>query len=69
MKSEYDFSKAERGKFYHPKAKFKTPIYLDEEVQELVRKRAEEKGIDMNRHLQKPETLTVTKLHRKLFSD
>lgn len=48
MKAEYDFSKAERGKFYHPEAKFKTPIYLDEELQEFVRKRAEEKGIDMN---------------------
>lgn len=28
MKAEYDFSNAERGKFYHPNAKFNIPIYL-----------------------------------------
>jgi hypothetical protein len=33
MKNEYDFSKAERGKFHRPDAKFFMPIYLDEEVQ------------------------------------
>lgn len=48
MKSEYDFSKAERGKFYYSNATFKSPIYLDEEVQEFVRRKAEEKGIDLN---------------------
>lgn len=48
MKAEYDFSKAERGKFYHPNATFKSPIYLDDEVQEFVRKKAEEKGIDLS---------------------
>lgn len=29
MKSQYDFSKAEQGKFYHPDATFHYPIYLD----------------------------------------
>jgi len=48
MKAEYDFSKAERGKFYYPNATFKSPIYLDDEVQEFVRKKAEEKGVDLN---------------------
>ena len=48
MKAEYDFSKAERGKFYNPNATFKSPIYLDDEVQEFVRKKAEEKGVDLN---------------------
>ncbi|MDE0686488.1 MAG: hypothetical protein OXI63_26475 [Candidatus Poribacteria bacterium] len=28
MKSEYDFLKGERGKFYDPKAAFNLPIYL-----------------------------------------
>jgi len=35
MKSEYDFSKGERGKFYNPEAKFKMPIYLDDDLQEF----------------------------------
>ncbi|NJK53748.1 MAG: hypothetical protein HC936_14870 [Leptolyngbyaceae cyanobacterium SU_3_3] len=47
MKPEYDFSKAERGKFYHPTAKFNIPIYLDEEVLEYFSKQAETKGVDL----------------------
>lgn len=48
MKAEYDFSKAERGKFYRPNATLKSPIYLDDEVQEFVRRKADEKGVDLN---------------------
>ncbi|MFP4133727.1 MAG: hypothetical protein ACLFQP_05210 [Halothece sp.] len=40
--------KAERGKFNHPNATFKSPIYLDQEVQEFVKKKAKEKGVDLN---------------------
>ena len=29
MKEEYDFSEAERGKFYRPDAEFDVPVYLD----------------------------------------
>jgi hypothetical protein len=47
MKPEYDFSKAERGKFYHPNAKFNIPIYLDEEVLAYFVKQAEVKGVDL----------------------
>jgi hypothetical protein len=47
MKSEYDFSQAERGKFYHANAKFNVPIYLDEEVMEYFSKQAETKGVDL----------------------
>jgi hypothetical protein len=47
MKPEYDFSKAERGKFYHPNAKFNIPIYLDKEVLEYFTKQAEMKGVDL----------------------
>ncbi len=32
MKKEYDFSKAERGKFYHPDIKLNLPVYLDDEA-------------------------------------
>lgn len=43
MRKEYDFSKAERGKFYRPDAKLNLPVYLDQEVltfiQDIARKR------------------------------
>ena len=44
MKAEYDFSKAERGKFYDPKVAFNLPIYLEKDVDEFMRKLADEKG-------------------------
>ena len=34
MKAEYDFSKAESGKFYRHNPKFNIPVYLDEEILE-----------------------------------
>ena len=46
MRKEYDFSKGERGKFYHPDIKLNIPIYLDEEVLAFVEKIASKKGID-----------------------
>ena len=46
MKKEYDFSKGERGKFYHPDIKLNIPIYLDEEVSALVEKIATKRGLD-----------------------
>lgn len=47
MKSEYDFSKAEQGKFYHPDATFHDPIYLDPDVEEFLTKIAEQKNIEV----------------------
>lgn len=46
MRKEYDFSKGERGKFYHLDMKLNIPIYLDEEVSAFVEKIAAEKGLD-----------------------
>jgi hypothetical protein len=48
MKKEYDFSKAERGKFHRPDANFFMPIYLDAEVQSYVQKIADAKKTDVN---------------------
>jgi len=45
MKKEYDFSKGERGKFYHPNTQLNLPVYLDPEVAEFIRKYAKEKDI------------------------
>jgi len=46
MRREYDFSKGERGKFYHPDMKLNIPVYLDDQVSAFVEKIASKKGID-----------------------
>lgn len=48
MKQEYDFSKAERGKFFRPDAVLRLPIYLDSEVQSYLAERAAQKGIPLD---------------------
>jgi hypothetical protein len=45
MKEEYDFSKGERGKFYHLDIKIYLPIYLKPENLEYLEKMSKEKGI------------------------
>ena len=47
MKAEYDFSKGERGKFYHPHAVFSFPIYLEPDVNDYLNRIAEEKQLDL----------------------
>lgn len=48
MREEYFFSKAERGKFYSPDARFNLPVYLDEEVQTFVQAIAEKRRTDLS---------------------
>jgi len=48
MKKEYDFSKGERGKFYHPNAKLNLPVYLDEEVLAFVQRIARRRKTDLS---------------------
>lgn len=48
MQNEYDFSKAERGKFYHPEARYNMPLYLEEDVLKYFTALAESKGVDLN---------------------
>jgi len=47
MKEEYDFSKGERGKFYHPEAELHVPVYLEPDVAEFVRELARAKNQDI----------------------
>ena len=47
MKSEYDFSKGERGKFFKADAELRLPIYLDADVQRYLAERAAEKGVPL----------------------
>ncbi|MGA9627715.1 MAG: hypothetical protein WBL65_00535 [Bryobacteraceae bacterium] len=46
MKPHYDFSKAERGKFYRKGARVRLPIYLDGQLQKRLERIAEKKGRD-----------------------
>jgi len=47
MKPRYDFSKAERGKFYREGARLRLPIYLDGELQQRLERIAQTKGVDL----------------------
>jgi len=49
MKKEYDFSKAEQGKFYRPMEKLEIPVYLDKEVKEFFSKTASKKKIGLDK--------------------
>ena len=57
MKKEYDFSKAERGRFYRPNAKLNLPVYLETKIQawldKVAGKRGEDVGKLVNRLLKK----------------
>ena len=48
MKSHYDFSKAERGKFYRKGANLRLPIYLDGQLQKRLERIAQKKGQDLD---------------------
>ena len=48
MKREYDFSKAERGKFYRPKAQLAPPVHLDPNVTQRLLAHAASKGTTLN---------------------
>ena len=47
MKPKYDFSKAERGKFFRPNAELRRPIYLDANIQTYLAERAAAKGVPL----------------------
>jgi cytidylate kinase len=48
MKREYDFSKAEQGKFYRRGAVIQLPSYLDAKVQAQVERVARKNGRDVS---------------------
>lgn len=48
MKSQYDFSRAERGKFFKAGAKLQLPVYLDDDVMNYLSDRAQAKGTDVS---------------------
>lgn len=48
MEKEYDFSNAERGKFYRPLEELEIPVYLDKKVRTFFSKKAVEKNVELN---------------------
>lgn len=46
MKKEYDFSGAERGKFFRRNLRISLPIYLEADVADFVHKIARKKHVD-----------------------
>ena len=48
MQNEYDFSNAQRGKFFRKEATLELPIYLDPQVRDYLAARAKAKGIEVN---------------------
>lgn len=47
MKKEYDFSKGERGKFYHKDAEMYLPVYLEQDTVDILKKLSKNKGVDI----------------------
>ena len=45
MKDHYDFSVAERGKFYRADAEFHFPVYLEPDVNDFLTRLAEQKKV------------------------
>ena len=48
MKDEYDFSNAERGKFFHPNLRLIPPVRLEPAVLDFLATRAKERGTSVN---------------------
>ncbi|MCE2487774.1 MAG: hypothetical protein J4F42_19855 [Desulfurellaceae bacterium] len=65
MKREYDFSKAEKGKFYRKGTELRLPIYLDAKLQGQLEKIAQKKGKELGEvvnHLVKKEVELLEEL-------
>jgi len=48
MKDEYDFSNAERGRFYRPDVMLNPPVHLDPDVLAFLAARAEARGMSLS---------------------
>lgn len=59
MKKEYDFSKAEQGKFYCKQENMKIPVYLDSVLESFYSERARKRKVGMG-------TLINSILHKEM---
>lgn len=51
MNEEYDFSKAERGKFFRPEARLVPPVHIDPEVLDFLAQHAKARGLSLDEFL------------------
>ncbi len=49
MRKEYDFSKAEKGKFYRPPDELEIPIYLNKKVKKNYLTLSRNRNMDINK--------------------
>ncbi len=49
MRKEYDFTKAEQGKFYRPIEELEIPVYLNKGIKAFYSKTAMKKNVDLNK--------------------
>ena len=49
MRKEYDFSGAERGKFYNQNSQLNLPVYLEAEVLDYLSVKAQAKGVELSK--------------------
>jgi hypothetical protein len=47
MKDEYDFTNAERGRFYRTDVQLNIPVYLDQDVESWFAEKAKLKGVNL----------------------
>ena len=62
LKPNYDFSTAERGKFYRKDATLRLPTYLDGQLQKRLERIAQKKGRDLGEVVSDLLTKDVEKL-------
>ncbi|MDQ6968061.1 MAG: hypothetical protein Q9M14_05190 [Mariprofundaceae bacterium] len=48
MKKEYDFSKGERGRFFHTETTLNVPVYLDQDVESWFAEKAKSRGVELH---------------------
>jgi hypothetical protein len=48
MRDEYDFTKGERGKFFKPNAQMNLTVYLEADVLDYFKAKAQAKGVELN---------------------
>ncbi len=48
MHDEYDFAKGKRGKFFKPNAQMNLPVYLEADVLDYFKAKAQAKGVELN---------------------
>jgi hypothetical protein len=67
MKKEYDFSHAEKGKFYMPESEIEIPIYLKGKVKAELTRLAQEKHLNISEMVNDILDKEI-KLHKTYFS-